>query len=300
MDDILAEFIEETGEHLETIERDLPAFRKNPADKKLLEQIFRSMHTIKSGCGFANLAGLEAVAHDAESILMHIRDGNDATPQNIDYIFNAVALIKTIVQALEYDQMPDKPDMRMLSDSWKALPAAVSDLEKRMGKKISLQTSGGDFQVNANLVPVFKNVLIHLARNAADHGIGKAGALMVTARHDDGWIILEVSDNGKGLSLPAIKKQAIARKLATESELDGMLQADIFDFIFRPGFSTAEQVNVFSGRGVGLDSVKDAITQAGGTVIIESAPNTGCRFIIKVPENPPPALAVPASAATIP
>jgi chemotaxis protein histidine kinase CheA len=300
MDDILAEFIAETGENIAILERDLPAFQQNPSDRKLLDSIFRAMHTIKSSCGFANLAGLEAVAHDAESILMHMRDGDDVTPQNIDFVLNAVSLIKTIVQALEHDQQKEHAGTRPVSDAWKILPATIADLENRLGKKISLQTVGGDIQIHSHLVPVLKNAMVQIVRNAADHGIDQKGAITVNARSDEGTLILEVSDNGKGLSLPDIKKQILSRKLATEAELSRLLNSDIYDFIFRPGFSTVAQVNVFSGRGIGLDSVKDAITRAGGEVHVESAPAEGCRFIIKVPENPASALAVPASGATIP
>lgn len=301
MDEVLAEFIAETNQYVESLERDLPVLQKNPSDKETLENIFRAMHTIKAGCGFAELPGLEAVAHDSEEILARIRKSEEkATPENLSFVMHAVVLIKTIVQALEQEQHDEKTELRPISDAWRIIPAAVHDLESRLNKKIALQTVGGELQVNSNLIAPLKNVLIHLVRNSADHGIEKSGTISIAADRENDFIVLEISDDGKGLSLPAIKKEITARNMASDAELSSMKDEDVFAFIFKPGFSTAAQVNVFSGRGVGLDSVQMAIVKAGGTIKVESGKGKGCRFTIKIPENLPSGLAVPGVTATIP
>jgi chemotaxis protein histidine kinase CheA len=301
MDEVLAEFIAESNQYIETLERDLVALQKSPSDKELLENIFRAMHTIKAGCGFAELPGLEAVAHDSETILMRIRDGQEkATPENLSFVMHSVVLIKTIVQALESEQHQEKIQQRPVSDAWRIIPAAVHDLEHRLNKKITLQTVGGELQINSNLIGTLKNILIHLVRNAADHGIQQSGTISIAADREGSHIVLEVADDGKGLSADAIKKEAVIRNLAKESDFISMKDEDIYAYIFQPGFSTAQEINVFSGRGVGLDSVQIAIEKAGGSIKVESLHNKGCRFTIKIPENLPSGLAVPGMKATIP
>lgn len=107
------------------------------------------MHTIKAGCGFAELPGLEAVAHDSEEILARIRKrrGKSHPWENLSFVMHAVVLIKTIVRLWNKNNMM-KTEPRPISDAWRIIPAAVHDLENRLNKKIALQMVGGELQVN--------------------------------------------------------------------------------------------------------------------------------------------------------
>jgi len=136
--------------------------------------------------------------------------------------------------------------------------------------------------------------LTHMVRNSADHGLempaariaaGKPerGTIRLAAWHEGGHIIIEVSDDGRGLDTQRIKAAAIARGLAPEAEIHKMSDAQIQKFIFMPGFSTASEVTSVSGRGVGMDVVRANIDQIGGTIDVKSMPGEGSSFTIKIP-----------------
>ena len=133
-----------------------------------------------------------------------------------------------------------------------------------------------------------------MVRNSGDHGLeapadrraaGKSetGRITLNAFHEGGHIILEISDDGRGLPVDRIKAKVIANNLATEAELATMSDAQIQRFIFRAGFSTAAQVSAVSGRGVGMDVVKTNIEKIGGTIDLKSIPGQGTTFTIKIP-----------------
>jgi two-component system chemotaxis sensor kinase CheA len=168
----------------------------------------------------------------------------------------------------------------------------VRDLAKNSGKKVKLEMSGEDTEIDRNVVDELYEPMVHMIRNSVDHGIempeqrtkaGKnnSGVIHLMAYHQGGNIVVEISDDGRGLDKERIIAKAKENHLITdESKLS---ESDIYNLIFQPGFSTAKQVTGVSGRGVGMDVVKKAIEKLRGKVEINSRPGQGSTFIIRLP-----------------
>jgi two-component system chemotaxis sensor kinase CheA len=170
-------------------------------------------------------------------------------------------------------------------------PRMVRDLAAKLGKKVELVTHGAATELDKGLIERIVDPLTHLVRNSIDHGIempaariaaGKSetGKLLLSARHHGGNIVIEVTDDGGGLSRQKILAKARQRD---PSMPDSMTDADVFQLIFAPGFSTAETVTDVSGRGVGMDVVKRNITAMGGSIDIRSALGSGTTISISLP-----------------
>jgi two-component system chemotaxis sensor kinase CheA len=168
----------------------------------------------------------------------------------------------------------------------------VRDLSRKNGKQVELETAGEDTELDRNIVEELADPLMHMVRNALDHGIetpegrreaGKDPKARVTlgASHQAGHILIQVSDDGRGLNKDRIVAKAIEKKLIESAE--HLSDTEIFNLIFEPGFSTAEQVTDISGRGVGMDVVRKKIQQLRGRVEIQSKPGCGTRFLMKLP-----------------
>jgi len=182
--------------------------------------------------------------------------------------------------------------MTPIGEVFQRFPRVVRDVSKELGKKIELQISGAEAELDKSMVDKLSDPLLHIVRNAIDHGIdspeeraaaGKpeSGTVKLNAYHESGSIVVEIIDDGRGLNKDRIKTKAIERGLiAADAQLtDG----EIFNLIFEAGFSTAEKVTDLSGRGVGMDVVRRNIEQLRGTVEIESAQGKGSTFRIRLP-----------------
>jgi len=187
-----------------------------------------------------------------------------------------------------------KTRMQPIGNAWNKLPRIVRDLSHETGKKIELVMLGADTELDRQVLELIKDPLTHMVRNSADHGLEAAadrraagkpetGRIALNAFHEGGHIIIEVSDDGRGLPVDRIRAKALAGGLATEAELASMTDAQIQRFIFRAGFSTASRVTAVSGRGVGMDVVKTNIEKIGGSIELKSAPGQGTTFTIKIP-----------------
>jgi two-component system, chemotaxis family, sensor kinase CheA len=187
-----------------------------------------------------------------------------------------------------------KTRMQPIGNAWQKLPRVVRDLCAELGKDIELTMRGADTELDRQVLDLVKDPLTHLVRNCADHGIespaeriaaGKPakGTIRLAAWHEGGHIIIEISDNGRGLNIAGIKAKIVEKGLATEAQLAAKSEAEICNYIFAPGFSTAAKVTSISGRGVGMDVVRNNIEQIGGTVDLKSAAGTGTTFTIKIP-----------------
>ena len=187
-----------------------------------------------------------------------------------------------------------KTRMQPIGNAWQKLPRVVRDLCAELDKDIELEMHGAETELDRQVLELVKDPLTHLVRNCADHGIegaaerlaaGKAaaGTIRLTAFHQGGHIIIEIADDGRGLDVARIRAKAIEQGLASEAELAAKSDAEIYNFIFVPGFSTAAHVTSISGRGVGMDVVRANIEQIGGTVDLQSAAGGGTKFTIKIP-----------------
>jgi len=187
-----------------------------------------------------------------------------------------------------------KTRMQPIGNAWNNLPRLVRDLAREMDKKIDLVMLGADTELDRQVLELIKDPLTHMIRNSGDHGLEKpadrraagkpeTGRITLNAFHEGGHIIIEVSDDGRGLPVNRIRAKALAQGLATEAELAGMTDGQLQRFIFRAGFSTAAVVTAVSGRGVGMDVVKTNIEKIGGTIDLKSVAGQGTTFVIKIP-----------------
>ena len=187
-----------------------------------------------------------------------------------------------------------KTRMQPIGNAWQKLPRVVRDLCAELGKDIELTMRGADTELDRQVLDLVKDPLTHLVRNCADHGIespaeriaaGKPakGTIRLAAWHEGGHIIIEISDNGRGLDLAGIRAKIIEKGIAGEAQLAAKSEAEIFNYIFAPGFTTAAKVTSISGRGVGMDVVRSNIEQIGGTVDLKSVSGAGTTFTIKIP-----------------
>ncbi len=426
MDDLLREFVTETNENLDAVDVELVRFEQDPNNAKILDNIFRLIHTIKGTCGFIGLPRLEALSHAAETLMGKFRDGLPPTNDAVTLILATIDRIKAILDSLErYRREPEGTDEDLIADlermvervmtagaaekaptpakespehlerdfreaeieppaakpakaampeptvtdndaskdsgqsirvtvdtlehlmnmvselvltrnqlldivrrhedsefktplqrlsnvtaelqegvmktrmqpignAWQKLPRIVRDLSQELGKQIDLEMQGAETELDRQVLDLIKDPLTHMVRNSADHGLetpaerrasGKPerGRIRLSAYHEGGHIIIKIADDGRGLNTERIKAKAIAHGLASEAEIEKLSEAQIHKFIFVPGFSTATKVTNVSGRGVGMDVVRNNIDQIGGTIDVKSVAGAGLQFTIKIP-----------------
>jgi two-component system chemotaxis sensor kinase CheA len=184
--------------------------------------------------------------------------------------------------------------MQPVSSLFSKFPRLVRDLASQLGKDVQLKLEGGEVELDKTILEGLSDPLTHMVRNSVDHGIetpaarraaGKPqqGTVTLAAKHQAGQIVIEISDDGKGLSGEAIAKSALAKGMITAEQLLTMSDYDKQALIFMPGVSTAEKLSNVSGRGVGMDVVKTNLDKLGGKVEIDSVPGKGSGFRIKLP-----------------
>jgi two-component system chemotaxis sensor kinase CheA len=401
MDDLLREFLTETAENLDAVDRELVRFEQEPNDTGILDNIFRLVHTIKGTCGFLGLPRLAALTHAAETLLGSFRSGRPVTAEAVSVILASIDRVKALLDALEQrgaepdgddrdligelqavsnphekpaptrgpapaSAEPDssirhpaakdknaKPSIRVqvstldrlmtvvselvltrnqlveigrrradsefktplqrlssitaelqegvlqtrmqpISIAWKKLPRLVRDLATELGKPIELEMRGAETELDRHVLELIKDPLTHMVRNAADHGLempaeraaaGKPerGTIRLSASQQGGYIIIDVSDDGRGLDIDRIAGRALHLGLVTQADLARMSEADIQQFIFAPGFSTLANATTISGRGIGMDVVRANIDQIGGSIEVHSVRGHGSAFAIKIP-----------------
>jgi two-component system chemotaxis sensor kinase CheA len=187
-----------------------------------------------------------------------------------------------------------KTRMQPIGNAWQKLPRIVRDLAGELGKQIDLEMQGADTELDRQVLDLIKDPLTHMVRNSADHGLESPderraldkpvhGRIRLSAYHQGGFIIIQIADDGRGLDTDRIKAKAIAQGLISEIDAEKLTEAQIHKFIFAPGFSTAAAVTSISGRGVGMDVVRNNIDQIGGTIDVKSVDGVGLSFTIKIP-----------------
>jgi two-component system, chemotaxis family, sensor kinase CheA len=457
VEDLLRDFVAETAENIDVVDRELVRFEQEPNNQSIVAQIFRLVHTIKGTCGFLGLPRLEALTHAAESAIDHFRDGAPVTRDVVTLILSTIDRIKQIMSELDRSmQEPEGTDadlinelesvtlrlsapiqqgvtetklatdittgkltyqvleralrpgevsldelervfreteaetgrgvvpepahqqahpidaqneasaqtnaisspirqhsirvpverlehlMTMVSElvltrnqlieiarrdsnspfksslqrlsqvtaelqdsvmqtrmqpigtAWAMLPRLVRDLSQELNKPIELQTAGAETGIDRQLLEMIKDPMLHMIRNAADHGIelpeervraGKPakGTIKIEATQKGGYITLTIADDGRGLDLDRVREKAVELGLATNAEVLAMNEQQVGKFIFHAGFSTAKSLSNISGRGVGMDVVRSNIEQIGGSIDILTSKGKGTNVVINIP-----------------
>jgi two-component system chemotaxis sensor kinase CheA len=184
--------------------------------------------------------------------------------------------------------------MQPVSSLFAKFPRLVRDLASELGKEVQLKLEGGEVELDKTILEGLSDPLTHMVRNSVDHGIESAairvasrkppmGTIMLAARHQAGQVVIEISDDGKGLAGEKIGASAVAKGMITAEQLLKMSDSEKQELIFMPGVSTAEKLSNVSGRGVGMDVVKTNLDRLGGKVEIDSVPGRGSAFRIKLP-----------------
>lgn len=229
-----------------------------------------------------NLVG-ELVISSASSYLQAQRSGDDALLESISNTARLIDEIRDTSLRLR---------MVQIGETFNRFTRVVRDVSRELGKDIRLKIQGAETELDKTVVEKISDPLMHLVRNSMDHGIESAetrmsngkpayGTLQLNAYHDAGSIVIEVSDDGGGLNRDRILQKALERGLVTPSQK--LSDHDIYQLIFEPGFSTAEQVTNLSGRGVGMDVVRRNIQSLRGTIDIESIPGQGATVRFRLP-----------------
>ena len=184
--------------------------------------------------------------------------------------------------------------MRPFEDGGQGFPRMVRDLAKSLGKQVRFEVRGGRTRVDREILTSLEAPLTHLLRNAVDHGIetpdvrqaaGKpaAATLVLEARHHAGMLLVRVTEDGRGIDPDGLRRRIVERGLAEASIVERLEGAELHDFLFLPGFSTATSVTEVSGRGVGLDVVQSMVHEVGGAVRVESRFGRGTTFELQLP-----------------
>jgi two-component system chemotaxis sensor kinase CheA len=173
-------------------------------------------------------------------------------------------------------------------------PRMVRDLSRELDKDVDFSNEGGDIELDRTILTEISDPLMHIIRNALDHGIeppdereaaGKpqTGTIDLRASRQRDHVVIEVEDDGAGLDVEGIRNEAIEQGIRSPEEIEAMEPSAIYDLIFHPGFSTADEVSETSGRGVGMDVVHDTVSQLDGSVTVDSTPGEGTTVSLRLP-----------------
>jgi len=387
-------FFLEVKEHLATVNDSLLAYENSPEDKSHIDELFRSVHTIKSSSAMMGFDDLSIVSHQMEDVFDLARNGVSMPSEVIDLFFrvfdeieayiakaekgeeeklDCAALVKEIqdyftsnkpkvvvsiggVEVKQEDQGYSKfssiESIRVKTDDLDKLlnlvgelviskgqlnevivnkttgvkhtlgtvdrislelqdivtkirmvpaervlnrfPRLVRDLSREQGKEIKLEMEGKEIELDRKILEEIGEPLIHLLRNAVDHGIeapevreacgkDRVGVIRIVAERNQENILIRVCDDGAGIDPRRIKEKALEAGLFSAGELEGMNEKQLVNLIMVNGLTTSENVTSISGRGVGMNVVKTKIEKLGGSVVIESSMGVGTEFLLKLP-----------------
>lgn len=280
-----ADVVADAGMHAEAssqVSAPMPAMRQKAGEeKKGLEQKFIKIEVSKLD-QLIDLVG-ELVIAGAGASLVAKRKKDQRFEEATQVISGLVEQIRDAALTLR---------MVQIKEVFQRYPRVVRDMSREIGKNIELIVTGADTELDKSMVEKISDPLMHIVRNAMDHGIESAearraagkpeiGVLRLNATHESGSVVIEVFDDGRGLDKERILRKAIQQGLVAADA--GLSERDIFRLIFEPGFSTAEQVTSLSGRGVGMDVVKRNIDALQGEVEIYSNPGQGTMVRIRLP-----------------
>jgi two-component system chemotaxis sensor kinase CheA len=184
--------------------------------------------------------------------------------------------------------------MQRVETLFAALPRMVRDTAAEVGKQVTLHVEGADVELDREMIELMRDPLVHIIRNAIDHGLeevaerrvgGKpaTGTLRVSARQSGNQILIEIADDGRGIDVARIAAKAVEHRIHTQAEIAAMSEADRLDLVFAPGLSSRDTANAISGRGVGMDVVRANVEQIGGRIVLLNRPGQGLTIVMHVP-----------------
>lgn len=243
----------------------------------------------QSGDQFSNLALVSKDFKHTLDTIDFISSQFNTLTQSFE---NKINRISNLIKMLHDDIL----QVRMLpvENLFDRFPRIVRDLSHEQNKKIDLVIEGEKTEMDRAMIESLTDPLMHLVRNAIDHGIElpeerkqnekvEVGTILLKAHQDKNQIIIEVKDDGRGIDVEVVKNKILEKKLVAKDKLENMSSSDILDFIFSPGFSTKEKTSSVSGRGIGLDVVTDQVKKLKGDIRVNSNLGKGTVFSIRVP-----------------
>ena len=218
-------------------------------------------------------------------VRLGLNSGDEAMSKAVSNLDVVTADLQTAVM---------KTRMQPIKKVFGRFPRLVRDLARQLKKEINLELVGEETDLDKNLVEALADPLVHLVRNAVDHGVempdereasGKArtGRVVLSAEQEGDHILLSISDDGKGMDPSVLRAKAVEKGLMDKDAAERLSESDCYNLIFAPGFSTKTEISDVSGRGVGMDVVKTKISQLNGSINIHSAKGQGSKIVIKVP-----------------
>lgn len=204
----------------------------------------------------------------------------------------SVEHLNRITEDLQSEVM--KSRLLPISTVFNKFPRMVRDLSLKAKKEINFQIFGEETELDRSIIEEISDPLIHVIRNAIDHGIEapdireklgkpKEGNIKLSARHEEMHVVITIEDDGAGISTEFIKEKAIKKGIISAESADKLNEKEIIELIFKPGFSTKDEATTISGRGIGMDIVKANIEKLQGSVLLETKEGEGSKFIIKLP-----------------
>ena len=263
-------------------------------DNTQSNQLFESTKSIADSVVRVNVAVLDKIMNLVGELVLNrnqvVRYSNANLGNN--EINRLSQQLNTITSELQSEVMSTR--MQPIGSILNKFERLVRDFARTSNKKIALKLSGQETELDKTLIEAIKDPLVHIIRNAADHGLesieerqslGKnpQGMIHIKAYNESGQVTIEIIDDGRGLNAEKIKNKAMEKKLFSEERLEKMSDQQIYNLIFSPGFSTAEKITNISGRGVGMDVVKTNIEKIGGTISISSDLGKGTTFKMRIP-----------------
>jgi two-component system chemotaxis sensor kinase CheA len=319
----LEEFFLEGAMDLDRIDREVIDLERRPDDREILDSLFRALHTIKGTAGFLGFATIESVSHDGETLLSEVRDGRrHLDPEFTTALLGVADTLRALLAAeiLRFTgartDIPSPNARQRLTHArsrlrrhltgarrqpigsiWNGLPRLVRDLAVRLGKQMRVEMAGSEIAVERWLLDAIKHPLLHMARNSVHHGIetpdvrrqrGKSpeGVLRMEAADQGRLITIQVSDDGAGIDPETVRAAAVRRGIVSEERAAAMSDGEAQDLIFLAGFSMADGVTTISGRGVGMDVVKNNVERVGGRIGLQSRVGEGTTLTINIPRVP--------------
>jgi chemotaxis protein histidine kinase CheA len=259
-----------------------------PHDHELHQQALTDLHTLKGEARLLGLSAFATLAHDLET---HVSDGADPTSA----LAAMGALLNEIGAGAEASGLAAHPPRSTLEETLLELARHAQVRAEQAGKSVTVEVSAPRIELSPPQLACLRPALLHLLENALDHGLeppqerGKKptlGRLALRAELADGQLRVVCEDDGRGIDLDQVRAVAVRRGLLSAEMAAQSSVAQLYELLFEHGFSTASQVTLTSGRGVGLDGVRRYVRELGGEISLESKPGSGTRFVISVPFPP--------------